>query len=394
VDGSGAVSSCLANAIITLEYHPDWLGVLGHDENAGETACTDYPPFTDGTYSHSSRPCPIPWTDLDEVRTAYWLQMHNISVSREIVNQAVQVVASHHPFHPIRDYLTALIWDGEERIPYWLTACLGVENDSDYITAVSARFLIAAVARILSPGCKVDTCLVLEGKQGKLKSTALRVLVTDKWFTDELPDIRTKDAAIQLRGKWLIELGEMGALKGMDMERIKSFLSRSVDRYRPVHGRASVDVPRQGVFAGSVNHGQYLHDETGGRRFWPVITSHIDLALLAEWRDQLWAEAVHRYIAGAKWWLWEDDLVTAARTEQAARYQADPWEAKIVQHTFGRPIITLDEIFAKLEKPFSDRSQGDSNRIVRCLVALGYEKVRARIGGRMGRRECQYRLPV
>lgn len=386
---AGPLVSCLANAVITLEYHPEWQGVLAFDENAGEVNARFIPPCDDWD---DQRELPFAWKDNDDARTAVWLQRDGLAVGKELASQAVQVVANKHAFHPIQDYLNSLMWDEEERLNYWLTACLGVENETAYVEAVAAKYLVSAAARVLNPGAKVDTCLILEGKQGKLKSTALRTLVVhDKWFTDEIPDIRGKDAAIQLRGKWLVELGELDAIQGPAMSRVKAFLSRSVDRYRPVNGKYAIDVLRQNVFAGSVNHSQYLRDETGGRRFWPIEAGHIDIPLLKEWREQLWAEAVVRYRSGFKWWMESEDLVSLASAEQHSRYEPDSWESKIASFTLPKMEVTTAEILgnaACLGKLISEWTQKDQNRVARCLTSLGFEKIRGRMGEK---RENKYR---
>lgn len=153
------------------------------------------------------------------------------------------------------------------------------------------------MARIYRPGTKVDNCLILDGGQGTLKSTALRTLA-EPWFTDELGDLGSKDAALQLRGAWIIELSELDAMQRMEASRIKAFISRSNDRYRPPYGRHVVDMPRECILAGTVNHQTYLRDETGGRLFWPVRTGRIDIADLKRDRDQLWAGARARYQTG------------------------------------------------------------------------------------------------
>ena len=201
---------------------------------------------------------------------------------------------------------------------------LGVE-DTDYSRAVGSRWLISAVARIFQPGAKADCCLILEGLQGIRKSTALRT-IAGEYFTDELADLGSKDAAMQTRGVWIIELSELDNLSHAEVARIKAFMSRATDRFRPPYGMRLVESARQCVFAGTVNHGTYLRDETGGRRFWPVVCGRIDVEGLGEVRDQLWAEAKARYQSGCPWWLDTPDLVQLASDQQEARYEGDPWE--------------------------------------------------------------------
>ena len=202
-------------------------------------------------------------------------------------------------------------------------------RDTPLNRAIGSRWMISAVARIMQPGAKVDHMLILEGPQGTKKSSALKMLAGADWFTDELAEIGSKDAAQQMRGIWIIEIAELDAISRAEVSRIKAFLSRTTDRYRPPYERYVVEVPRQCVFAGSVNPDTYLRDETGNRRFWPVRCGNINLDALSRDRDQLWAEAVARYRDGTIWWLNEAELIADAKIEQDQRYQADAWDARI-----------------------------------------------------------------
>jgi hypothetical protein len=203
IQNERGIKACLQNALVALERAPEWKGVLHFNESALQVVAKAPPPW-------DSRPFPFPWSDEDDVRTAAWMQQQGIMVSKEIAGQAIQTVARKFGFHPIRDYLNALEWDGTVRIDDWLTLYLSADT-SDYARAAGAKWLIGAVARIFKPGCKNDTCLVFEGPQGLLKSTALRALATP-WFTDEISDLGTKDAAMQVRGVWIIELAELAAM--------------------------------------------------------------------------------------------------------------------------------------------------------------------------------------
>ena len=189
----------------------------------------------------------------------------------------------------MRDYLKSLKWDSEPRIERWLIDYLGV-GDSEFAWAVGKRWLISAVARIFQPGCQADHTLLLEGDQGIKKSTALRVLTGADWFTDHISDLDSKDSRIDLHGKWIVELGELSAIRRSLTERVKSFLTATSDHFRPPYGRSAIDVKRQNVFAGSVNDENPFTDETGDRRFWPVRCGTIFTDKIAEHRDQIWAE--------------------------------------------------------------------------------------------------------
>jgi predicted P-loop ATPase len=324
---------------------------------------------------------------------AEWLQRHGIDVSSEIAGKAVEAVARERTIHPVRDYLNCLKWDGVPRLDGCLERYFGVQattpEQAAYRSAVGRRWMISAVARIMKPGCKVDHCLVLEGRQGLLKSTSLEALAGGPaWFTDELGDLGTKDASLQLSGKWIIELAEVTALVRSDSSAAKAFLSRPNDHFRPPYGKRTGDFPRQCVFAGTTNDTVYLKDETGNRRFWPVTCTVIDLDGLRRDRDQLWAEAVVRYERGERWWLDTPELNDQAAEEQADRYETDPWQELVEEYCSPKDSVSIAEVLTSI-KPKDRWDRRDQMRVARCLKALGWDRHRAR-GVGVGPREWRY----
>jgi putative DNA primase/helicase len=252
--------------------------------------------------------------------------------------------------------------------------------------------MISAIARAYRLGCKVDTAIVFEGEQGRLKSTAIKVLGKD-WTTDELAHLGSKDAAMQLVGVWLVEMAELEGITAAKVSTIKAFITRSTDRYRPPYGRRVEDFPRQCVFAGSVNENQYLRDATGRRRFWPVECKSIDIESLARDRDQLWAEARLRFDEGARWWFSDPALDRRAAVRQRGRHREDPWEPVIAEylallrermrHHLTGPQVTVTEILRNALKVGADQfgnvdvgkwKQGDSNRVADCLKKLRWKR--------------------
>ena len=322
------------------------------------------------------------WTDADDLFLADWCQKRHAYMKRPTCAAAVQVVARDRLHHPVRERLQALIWDGTARAQDWLATYLSVQA-TPYTREAGFRWLISAVARIYEPGCKADHCLIFEGPQGAGKSTAAATMALDPaWFSDEIADLGTKDAAQDLRGKWLVELGELSALNRGAVERVKAFMSRRVDHYRPSYGTRSQDFPRQCVFIGSTNADAYLGDETGGRRFWPVKVGTIDLAGLERDREQIWAEAVAAYRAGERWWL-DRETETAAREVQADRRIVDPWEARVMAWALGQMAgVTVDDaLTSAVGLELDRRDQAAANRVARILRAYGWERRQRRVAG-------------
>lgn len=329
------------NAILT--HDPRWKGVLKFDEFAQVLRFTRQPPWhaDDGGKGSSDV-----WTDEDVTRMDLWLRRNwRFELPIEKIREIVYVVGRRDAVNPLQDYLNSLTWDGTSRLEKFLTVYAGAK-DCTYTNVVGRKWMLSAVARAFKPGSKVDTCLILEGPQGKGKSTLLRALATGSadetgnasWFSDTAIDIGSKDAYVAMRGKWIIELAELASLRKADLDRTKAFFSSPVDSYRPPYGREQVTIPRTAVFAGTVNHGEYLHDTTGARRFWPVRVGAMDIARLVEDRDQLWAEAVALYKTwverGSKqseylWWPSPEEI-PMFELEQIERQVGHPWTDAIV----------------------------------------------------------------
>lgn len=323
LDLAGTPERNEANVITALSNDEAFAGALAFDEFRREILVTRQLPWD----AQGIDACRV-WSDADDVRCAEWLQRREINVAPTLVSRSVGAVGRDMRVHPVRDYLASLRWDGMARLEAWTAAYLGA-SDTPLNRAFGSRWMISAVARIMRPGAKADHMLILEGPQGAKKSSALKTLAGEEWFTDELAEIGSKDAAQQMQGAWIIEIAELDAISRAEVSRIKAFLTRTTDRYRPPYERYVIAVPRQCVFAGSVNPETYLRDETGNRRFWPIQCGTIELHAIERDRDQLWAEAVKFFRDGAIWWLEEPNLIAEANSEQARRYQTDAWDGRI-----------------------------------------------------------------
>jgi hypothetical protein len=247
-----------------------------------------------------------------------------LELTRIVVDDAARL----NSFHPVRDYLDSLQWDGKPRVDRWLVTYAGAE-DSDYVRAVSAIKLIAAVRRVRQPGCKFDEMMIFEQPlQGTDKSSALAILAVEQdWFTDDLPLTADSKRLIEAtRGKWIVECAELSGMKKADIAHLTAMLSRRVDRARMAYGRLPVDVPRQFVPFGTTNKTEYLRDTTGNRRSWPVQVQRFDLDTLRRDRDQLWAEASVREAKGESIRL-RRELWQAAAQQQQQRLADDPFVA-------------------------------------------------------------------
>jgi predicted P-loop ATPase/phage/plasmid primase-like uncharacterized protein len=371
----GRLLPTLGNVHLILSNHKAWQGVIEQDDFGGRVMKRKAPPFPQGVTGE--------WTDMDDQRTVLWLsQRYGLDTRTDVVMNAVLLVADATHFHDVREYLEGLKWDGVPRVRAMPSTYLRVA-DSDYVRLAFMKWMIAAVARVMEPGCKVDNVLILEGKQGHRKSTALKVLAGAPWFTDTPIQIGNKDTYAVLAGKWVIELAELDSLNKADSSAVKSFFATAVDRFRNFYGKRATDVPRQCVFAGSVNFDTYLKDESGNRRYWPLrVGGLVDIDGIVAVRDQLWAEAVHLYRSGVVWHVEEHER-PLFEIEQAERYEGDVYEDKIAKALEFVSRTTMEEILADILKLDTSKwTLAEQRRIGKALKSLGWVRKRESTGSR------------
>lgn len=380
-DARGRPLNNLANTMIALRNDQDVHDIFVYDEMfCGEMLVRNI-----GGKANLLVPRPV--QDVDITALQEWFQLNGLPlIGTETVHKAVDLRAHDHSFHPVRSYLNSLQWDGKSRVETWLHSYLG-GDDSAYVKAIGSMFLIAAVARIFQPGCKADYMLILEGLQGEYKSEVCKVLA-DEWFSDQLPDIARagKDVSQHLRGKWIIEVSELHAMNRAESSQLKSFITRTTERYRRSYGRKEVVEPRQCLFIGTTNKSAYLRDETGNRRYWPVKTGVIKLELLKADRDQLWAEALQLFRNGVQWWPSKTFEAANIKPQQEERYEEDPWETPVADYLDGLidPKTTISQVGKCALGFLSDAriGTGDARRIATVLERVGWERGSRQKSGR------------
>ena len=265
-----------------------------------------------------------PMRDVDYSGVRNYIECVYGIVSSQKIDDALALDVEKHSFHPIRDYLNSLEWDGTPRVDTLLIDYFGA-SDNNYTRAAIRKTLCAAVTRVFYPGTKFDMVLVLVGEQGTYKSSFVRKLGME-WFSDTFSTFQGKESFEQLRGAWLIEMAELSGLKKAEVETIKQFISKCDDMYRPAYGRTVETYKRQCVFFGTTNDSDFLHDPSGNRRFNPInvdferATKSVKTDLTQDEVDQIWAEAYYLVKQGEKLYFDEEEseLAKKSQTEHSA----------------------------------------------------------------------------
>lgn len=321
----------------------------------------------------------LTWSDDDAVMIKLWFSRNQgFEATTGVIYESVLAAAKRRSYHPIREYLNSLEWDGKQRLQHLYSRYAGAE-DTPYVREVSQLTLIAAVSRVFDPGCKQDYMPVLEGEQGQKKGTFVEIL-GGKWYA--VIHLRTdangrKDTVQAMQGSWILEAAEMEFTRYDDVQAVKAFLTIKTDKIRLPYQRATSYFPRQSIFIGTVNpdaSGEYLRDKTGNRRFLPISCGWMDLDSLQKDRDQLFAEAVHLYKLGHKPML-SEDAEHQARIEQEKRTISDPW-LETIRNWLGEfdesPLTSEMVALYALNMSVSRLDRTASVRISTAMKACGY----------------------
>lgn len=336
VTRGGALEATRENYRTILLFDPLLKGRIRYNEFIGQLVALDalpwrkIPPTRDGTW----------WTDADDAGLRHYIETaYSALPVTNLLEDALKIVAEQSKFHPVRDYLNTLKWDGQPRLDDFLCRYMGARDDA-YTRTVSRIFFTAAVARIYKPGIKFDHALIFVGAQNKGKSLLVDVL-GGEWASDSLYTVQGKEAYEQIQGVWMIEMAELTATRRADVEHVKHFLTKRKDRFRPAYGRRVIEWPRQCIFLGSTNDIRFLHDKTGNRRFWPIKVAPLERAhlwvdkLRAE-RDQILAEAKHHFEANLALYLPEDIEAMAAAVQE--EHRADDGLLARIEHWLNQPV--------------------------------------------------------
>ncbi|MBR1584427.1 MAG: virulence-associated protein E [Clostridia bacterium] len=342
---NGGYLSTIENFSIALEHDPTLKGRIWRDEFAERTYGMAPLPWGNRVKEISGPGDKLfIWDDADDAGLRKYFEKLLHLDNKGKLEAALTEHLARHSKNPVRDYLIGAKWDGKPRLDTLFIDYLGAE-DTPYTRAVTRKAFTAAVSRVFSPGRKFDNMLILCGPQGLGKSTILSLMADAPpckgLFNESIRTFEGKEAAELLQGVWIVEIAELNAFRGSDVDRIKQFLSLCSDTYRAAYAHRTAQRPRRCVFFGTCNTFDFLRDPTGNRRFWPVDvassgwTEEKQRKLIAE-RDQIWAEARMRFVTGEALYL-SGEVESYAKQKQEAHMENNPLEGSIIEF-LDRPI--------------------------------------------------------
>lgn len=329
----GKLKSTISNFLIIIQNEPLLKEKIAYNEFSNRAVVLGKLPWR-------SKDNLSDWNDTDDSGLREFIEKYYSISSTAKCADALALAFEKHSFHPIKEYLNGLLWDGQERINTLFIDYLGAEDNS-YVRTVTRKIIVAAVARVFVPGIKFDNMPVLSGPQGLGKSTIIKKLGKE-WYSDSLTTVNGKEAYEQLQGVWLLEMGEMMATKKADIEAVKHFLSKTEDIYRVAYGRRTSRFQRQNVFIGTTNDREFLRDRTGNRRFWPIdvgVNKHSKSVFkdLTNYEiDQVWAEAVELFKANEPLYLNSEEEKEAKKQQDS--HSEESAKAGLIQEYLDKPI--------------------------------------------------------
>lgn len=324
---------------------------------------------------------PVEDSDLIDIRLV--IEAEGYQPNDKDIRGAVERVARETPYNPITEYLERLEWDEESRLGLWMTRFLGAP-DTPFVRTIAPKVLISAVARAMRPGCKVDTVLVLEGEQGIKKSSAIAALFGEEYTAESVSLFDQHNKMVMgMMGAWVVELAEFVAIARSHHASVKGLISMRQDKVVLPYAKMASTHPRRCIFFGTINPDDlgYLTDTTGNRRYWPVSVTNIDMDGIARWRDQLWAEAVHRYREGERWWLDPSEEMSAV-SEQSEREEEEAWAEPLRKAISRRESesghavteLTVDDALVLLGIPNDRKDKRGQMRAAAALRDIGFIK--------------------
>lgn len=371
----GKLRSTISNFLAIIENEPLLKGKIAYNEFSNRAVVLGKLPWR-------SKDNKSDWTDADDSGLREFIEKYYGISSTAKCADALTIAFEGRSFHPVREYLNSLSWDGKERVSTLFIDYLGAEDNS-YVRTVARKILTAAVARVLVPGIKFDNMPVLSGPQGIGKSTFIKKLGRD-WYSDSLTTVSGKEAYEQLQGVWILEMGEMMATKKADIEATKHFLSKTEDIYRVAYGRRTSRFQRQCVFIGTTNDREFLRDKTGNRRFWPIdvgVIPHTKSVFkdMTDYEiDQIWAEAVELWKGGETLYLSKEEEKEAQKQQDS--HSEESAKAGLIEEYLNR---LLPENWYELgitEKrnyihggDFGDIPEGTMQRYKTCVMEIWVE---------------------
>ena len=364
----GDVKGVPHNLMLILEHDAELADLFWLDEFGNRIALSRQPPWRGGTHDE--------FTEVDAFELSGWLgnpARYTMSIGTDIVLAGVEAIARRRKRHSVREYLNGLTWDGTRRIGEMFPSYFGAVNNT-YARDCGPCFMVSAVSRILftdptqpAQASKVDFMVVMEGEQGGGKTTATLELFSPAWYAEATESPAHKDFYQCLRGRWGIEIGEMDAFSKPDVSKVKQAITVRFDVYRASYARSARAYRRECVFVGTTNKDDWQRDETGGRRFLPLKVGRVEIKRLIADRDQLWAEAVHLYREGFKWWVLPED----AKREQDERYSEDVWTGRVQRWLDGADKVKLYDQLPKerIDLVRSDSGSIETERVGECSIA-------------------------